>query len=111
MQWLFERQFEGFNGRPMKHEDTCYSFWVVGSMAALGCHHLIDSEKLTQFVYLNQNEEMGGIAKLQLTLSKPDLMHTYNALRGLALIGHEGLLPVESVLGVTYRALGKQYKK
>ena len=35
---LFERQWVGVNGRCNKVADTCYSFWVGGTLGVSGCH-------------------------------------------------------------------------
>ena len=46
--WLSERQLPngGFNGRPEKLEDVCYSWWVGSSLAMLGKLHWIEGERL-----------------------------------------------------------------
>lgn len=50
--WLSERQIEsgGFNGRPEKLADACYSWWVGSSLAMIDRLHWIDGEKLAAFV-------------------------------------------------------------
>lgn len=106
IKWLVDRQYIGFNGRPNKHMDTCYSFWVIGTLQTLGCSHLIDTEAVTKFIYQCQNEKIGGIAKVRIHLDKPDPMHTYNAIGGLALCGHEGVAPLCAAYGMSFRALG-----
>ena len=35
---LYERQWVGVNGRCNKVADTCYSFWVGGTLGVSGCH-------------------------------------------------------------------------
>lgn len=50
--WLSERQLEngGFNGRPEKLEDACYSWWVGSSLAMIDKLHWIDGKKLASFI-------------------------------------------------------------
>lgn len=50
--WLSERQIEsgGFNGRPEKLADACYSWWVGSSLAMIDRLHWIDGKKLAAFV-------------------------------------------------------------
>lgn len=33
VRWLMQRQIGGFQGRPGKLEDVCYSFWIGGALA------------------------------------------------------------------------------
>lgn len=35
--WCMLRQQSGFQGRPNKPVDTCYSFWVGGTLQVLTC--------------------------------------------------------------------------
>ena len=35
---LYERQWVGVSGRCNKVADTCYSFWVGGTLGVGGCH-------------------------------------------------------------------------
>lgn len=50
--WLSERQVEkgGFNGRPEKLEDSCYSWWVGSSLAMIDRLHWIDGKKLAAYI-------------------------------------------------------------
>ena len=33
VRWLAQRQIGGFQGRPGKLEDVCYSFWIGGALS------------------------------------------------------------------------------
>jgi geranylgeranyl transferase type-1 subunit beta len=33
VRWLTQRQIGGFQGRPGKLEDVCYSFWIGGALS------------------------------------------------------------------------------
>ena len=35
--WCLSRQGQGFNGRPNKVEDSCYTFWIGASLKVTGC--------------------------------------------------------------------------
>lgn len=50
--WLCERQLPcgGFNGRPEKLEDVCYSWWVLSSLCMINRQHWIDGPKLIEFI-------------------------------------------------------------
>lgn len=50
--WLSERQLDngGLNGRPEKLEDSCYSWWVMSSMAMIDRLHWVDGDKLAAFI-------------------------------------------------------------
>lgn len=50
--WLSERQIDkgGFNGRPEKLPDSCYTWWVGSSLAMIDRLNWIDGKKLAEFV-------------------------------------------------------------
>lgn len=43
--WLIFRQVDGFNGRPNKPVDTCYSFWIGSTLKILDVFQLTDFER------------------------------------------------------------------
>lgn len=92
--WLCERQLEcgGFNGRPDKREDVCYSWWVLSSLAMLDKVSWIDGAKLDAFIRQCQDEDEGGIADRPGDM--PDVFHTFFGLAGLALLGDKQLQPI-----------------
>ena len=87
-QWLAERQTHlgGFNGRPEKLPDVCYSWWVLSSMFMIGAEDFIDKNILIKFILECQDEELGGIG------DRPgnchDVFHTFFGLCGLSLLGY-----------------------
>lgn len=100
--WCAQRQGAGFQGRPNKPEDSCYSFWTGGSLALLGVYEVVNVDRLCGFVCSCQFE-MGGVAKWPDT--HPDALHTYLSLLGTALTRRvPGLQPVCAALAVTERA-------
>jgi geranylgeranyl transferase type-2 subunit beta len=96
--WLCERQTitGGFNGRPEKAPDVCYSWWILSTLETLGKAHWIDKEKLAEFILRAQEGEKGGIADRPECV--PDVFHTIFGIAGLCLIDHKkfGLLHVDN---------------
>ena len=94
--WLSERQLDdsgGFNGRPVKLVDVCYSWWVGSSLAMIGKLHWIDRKKLTAFILRCQDPEEGGIADRPGDMV--DVFHTHFGIAGLSLIGFPGVAEVD----------------
>jgi geranylgeranyl transferase type-2 subunit beta len=85
-QWLCERQTVtgGFNGRPEKAPDVCYSWWILATLEMLGKAHWIDKDKLAEFILRAQEPQGGGIADRPECV--PDVFHTIFGIAGLSLI-------------------------
>merc|ERR1712029_894149 len=103
-EWCIFRQApgSGFQGRPNKPEDTCYSFWVGATLALLGKLDHCKPELARQFVLSTQDPVTGGLAKWVDTV--PDPLHTYLGLSGLAIAGEAGLLVVDPALNISTQA-------
>lgn len=86
--WLLARLETGFNGRPNKPTDTCYSFWTGGALKILNAYQFIEAEENPSFVLMTQ-DKYGGFSKW--VNSVPDPMHTYFGLAGLSLMHYENL--------------------
>jgi len=85
--WLSERQVlpsGGFNGRPEKLPDVCYSWWVLSSLSILGKKHWIDADKLEHYILACQDLEKGGISDRE--DNQTDVFHTCFGITGLSLI-------------------------
>eukprot|EP00559_Dactyliosolen_fragilissimus_P003895 CAMPEP_0184854954 /NCGR_PEP_ID=MMETSP0580-20130426/316_1 /TAXON_ID=1118495 /ORGANISM="Dactyliosolen fragilissimus" /LENGTH=273 /DNA_ID=CAMNT_0027349339 /DNA_START=504 /DNA_END=1325 /DNA_ORIENTATION=+ len=82
--WCVMRQMQGMQGRPNKQEDTCYSFWIGGTLRLLESDHLLDQKALNAFVMDCQIDCVGGFSKLRNGLS-PDLLHSFYSLAWLSL--------------------------
>ena len=80
--WCVTRQVGGMQGRPNKAEDTCYSFWIGGTLRLLGQDDLLDHQKLRDFVMKCQTK-MGGFSKVIGVF--PDPLHSYYSLAYLSL--------------------------
>ncbi|KAF9823837.1 hypothetical protein SFRURICE_013374 [Spodoptera frugiperda] len=100
--WLLFRQVDGFQGRPNKPVDTCYSFWVGASLKILDMLQYSNYGANRRYVYETQDTVVGGFSKWPDTCTDP--MHTYLGLAGLSLIGESGLLEIEPTLNITKRA-------
>ena len=81
--WLVLKQSCGFQGRPNKDPDTCYSFWIGATLKLLGGEHLINREKNLDFIDHCTNWRTGGITKHP--GGTVDALHTYLALSALSL--------------------------
>ncbi|KAL3417929.1 prenyltransferase and squalene oxidase [Phlyctema vagabunda] len=105
--WLSERQVEcgGFNGRPEKLEDACYSWWVGSSLAMIGKLHWIDGDKLSGFILKCQDTELGGIADRPGDMV--DVFHTAFAIGGLSLLGFQGVEEVDPAYFMPKRVIDR----
>ncbi|CAE7336438.1 Geranylgeranyl transferase type-1 subunit beta [Symbiodinium microadriaticum] len=98
--WCVRRQVSGFQGRIEKDPDSCYSFWVGGSMQLLGAHFLQPDDCL-QFLKRCESQRLGGFQKFP-DAPFPDLLHSYFSVCGLSLC--RLLPPLHALLGVSQRA-------
>ncbi|KAB7495316.1 Geranylgeranyl transferase type-1 subunit beta [Armadillidium nasatum] len=109
VRWLLLRQNTeegGFNGRPNKPADTCYTYWVGATLKLLNAFQFVDKKLLVNFVLSTQDPITGGLGKY--IGVNPDGMHTYLGLSGLSLIENNSLdfelNPVEPSLNISKRA-------
>jgi geranylgeranyl transferase type-2 subunit beta len=88
--WLAERQLPcgGFNGRPEKKEDVCYSWWILASLSILGKVQWIEADALTGFILKCQDVDSGGIADRPGDIA--DIFHTFFGITGLSLLQQHG---------------------
>lgn len=98
--WLSERQVlpsGGFNGRPEKLPDVCYSWWVLLSLSMLEKEHWISFDRLEKFILECQDLENGGFADRP--GNQTDIYHTCFAIAGLSLMAPDkyGLRPVDPI--------------
>ena len=85
LRWTAQRQLGGFQGRPGKLEDVCYSFWIGATIQLLGGE--MNHEANRQFL-LSAQSPIGGFGKEPEDM--PDPYHSYLALAALALAGPKG---------------------
>ena len=77
----------GMQGRPNKLQDTCYSYWIGGTLHLLSESHLLDGWALREYVLTCQSP-YGGFGKVEGAM--PDLLHSFYSLAWLALSGEQG---------------------
>ncbi|KAJ8304361.1 hypothetical protein KUTeg_017944 [Tegillarca granosa] len=95
-QWCICRQQTGFQGRPNKPTDTCYSFWVGASLK------LSNLEFNRGFLMETQNIITGGFGKWP--DHNPDALHAYFGVCGLSLLGEKDILEMHAALNISQRA-------
>ncbi|KAF3906199.1 hypothetical protein ABW20_dc0101335 [Dactylellina cionopaga] len=103
----------GFNGRDNKRTDTCYSFWVVGSLDLLKKAHLADAESNREYLLENTAHLIGGFGKVP--GAPPDVLHSCLGTVGLGIFREEGIHRVDSALCTALqtreRAEGLEWRK
>mmetsp|Transcript_128191 Transcript_128191/g.256015 ORF Transcript_128191/g.256015 Transcript_128191/m.256015 type:complete len:455 (+) Transcript_128191:174-1538(+) len=99
--WCIKRQHLGFQGRIEKPMDSCYSFWVGGSLSLLGVGHLLDGPSCARFLKSCESAALGGFQKFP-EVKMPDLLHSYFSVCGLSLCGL--LQPMNPLLNMSKRA-------
>lgn len=77
----------GMQGRPNKLEDTCYSYWIGGTLHLLGAAHLLEGWALREYV-LRCQTPYGGFGKL--VGAMPDLLHSFYSMTWLAISEEDG---------------------
>ncbi|KAK9894444.1 terpenoid cyclases/Protein prenyltransferase [Cystobasidium minutum MCA 4210] len=107
----------GFQGRPEKDADVCYSFWVGAALQLLDEHMqkaqvslnpstqkdrtLLSRERFRYFLLAAQSTR-GGISKY--FEEPPDVYHTYLGLAGLAVGQFPSLASIRPELNISERA-------
>ena len=83
-------------GRPNKLQDTCYSYWVGGTLHVLSESHLLDGWALREYVLACQSP-YGGFGKVVGVM--PDLLHSFYSLSWLAMSKEQDCCEEEVRLG------------
>lgn len=109
VRWLVNRQHQGFNGRPDKDDDTCYTFWIGATLNILNASDLVKWDSIFSFVLTTEDPLKGGFGKWP--DSNSDLLHTYLGWSGLSLGDcqelsslNPGLQIIDPELNITQRA-------
>jgi geranylgeranyl transferase type-1 subunit beta len=89
----------GFSGRCNKLADTCYSYWVGGSLTLLGRAHLINPSASRRYLLDKTQHLVGGFGKTP--GDPPDIYHSYLGLASLAMMGEQGLKPFNAALCIS----------
>lgn len=61
--WCLLKQASGFQGRPNKDPDTCYSFWIGATLKLLGAYRFVNTVENVEFVLATEDNVLGGLAK------------------------------------------------
>lgn len=80
--WCVSRQVGGMQGRPNKLEDTCYSYWIGGTLCLLGKLQLLEETTLSEYVLTCQSQ-LGGFGKV--VGAFPDVLHSFYSMAWLSL--------------------------
>nr|KMM68337.1 geranylgeranyltransferase type I [Coccidioides posadasii RMSCC 3488] len=100
--WPSEQQNSaGFNGRTNKIADTCYCFWVTGSLAILNRLNVINADTNRRYLLDKTQHLIGGFGKG--VDEFPDVLHSYLGLASLGLLGEPGIDPIDPVLCASQR--------
>ncbi|KAK2163207.1 hypothetical protein NP493_1477g00021 [Ridgeia piscesae] len=100
--WCIMRQQTGFQGRPNKPADTCYSFWVGATLKLLDAFNFTNAYHNHSFLMETQHKLMGGFAKWP--DCNPDVLHAYFGVCGLSLMGEPGVKVMHAALNVSQSA-------
>ncbi|KAF9779952.1 hypothetical protein IL306_000938 [Fusarium sp. DS 682] len=79
----------GFNGRWNKKADTCYCWWVGGTLAMLGNSPLINTIPSRRYLLNITQHRIGGFSKV--VGAPPDMYHSYLGLAALTTMGDKDL--------------------
>ncbi|OAA34777.1 geranylgeranyl transferase type I beta subunit [Metarhizium rileyi] len=79
----------GYNGRWNKKADTCYCWWVAGTLAMVDSFHAVNIVPSRQYLLDVTQHRIGGFSKH--AGGPPDLYHSYLGLAALALMGDADL--------------------
>lgn len=100
--WLVFRQIDGFQGRPNKPVDTCYSFWIGAALKILKAFELTNFNKNREYVISTQDRIVGGFSKWPGSTTDP--FHSYFGICGLSFMKEPQTLEVMPSLNISMRA-------
>ena len=107
--WLSRRQTlqGGFNGRPEKLPDVCYSWWILSSCFMIERQEWIKLDKLKEYILRCQDVEGGGIADRP--GNEPDVFHTFFGFTALSLMGHYDLDLIDHTYAIPAETMTKYF--
>ncbi|PNY28584.1 Geranylgeranyl transferase type-1 subunit beta [Tolypocladium capitatum] len=79
----------GYNGRWNKKADTCYCWWVAGTLAMLDGLSMVNIPQSRKYILDITQHHIGGFSKA--VGGPPDIYHSYLGLGALALMGEPEL--------------------
>lgn len=108
--WMGRRQTVegGFNGRPEKLPDVCYSWWVLSSMAMIGKTDMVDLEALEGYILRCQDPSGGGISDRP--VNEVDVFHTFFGIASLSLIDSKkyNLLAIDPIFAIPSKTIAEK---
>jgi len=107
IEWLVQRQGEGFQGRIGKMQDTCYGYWIGLTLQMLDALDFVSYQNF--YFYQECQFEAGGFSKYP--QGSPDIVHSYLGLVSVSVLGHTGLKRVYGPLGISFEACKSVVKK
>ena len=107
--WLQRRQTPagGFNGRPEKLPDVCYSWWILSSCFMIEKQSMINLEKLKEYILNCQDPVGGGIGDRP--GNEVDVFHTFFGISALSLMGHYDLEKIDHVYAIPQESIKKHF--
>jgi geranylgeranyl transferase type-1 subunit beta len=96
IRWCLHRQNEGFNGRPNKPDDSCYSWWIGATLKLLNKNLLINIDENQTFLHATESKVTGGFSKWPDSTADP--LHSYLSLASLSLMNHKNLKSIHPAL-------------
>jgi len=99
IRWCLQRQNEGFNGRPNKPDDSCYSWWIGATLKLLNKDFLINIDRNQIFLHATESTINGGFSKWSNLTADP--LHSYLSLASLSLMKHDNLKSIHPALIVS----------
>ena len=97
VRWCLDRQGHGFQGRPNKPEDSCYSFWIGATLHILGASSWTSPKPNREF-NMKCHSSQSGFSKVPGVY--PDIMHSYLGSAGLSLMGLDDLTPMNTLWAI-----------
>ena len=88
IEYAINRYDGGWNGRPAKVDDACYSYWNGSTLECLGIslEEMIGSKYTEEFLYSCQRDK-GGFGKYVFS-EYPDALHTFYSLATLSFFSY-----------------------
>ncbi|KAI9818222.1 MAG: hypothetical protein M1827_000847 [Pycnora praestabilis] len=97
-----ELLWSGFSGRCNKIADTCYSWWVLGTLSMLHKTDLTDAVSHRRYLLEKSQHTIGGFSKLP--GDPPDIYHSYMGLAALAVMGDPAVKAIDATLCLSVSA-------
>ena len=107
--WLSQRQTlqGGFNGRPEKLPDVCYSWWIMSTCYMIDRADLINLKELERYILNCQDDGFGGIGDRP--GNEVDVFHTFFGIAALSLMKRYSLNHIDPRFAIPTEVLQKVF--